>query len=800
MPLGVIKSDNFRQGALVQVAKWCACANLGIWGRINSRETNTKQEVRITSHGDTTYSISTAGVHSYSVQISLNPLQDPAVSISTTESVPIRVRSHILRLLGDQLVGHDRLAIFELVKNAYDADAEEVSVEVDLLANKIIVRDDGCGMTADVIKSRWLDIGTDSKRGTNRIRSKKFHRVPLGEKGVGRLAVQKLGGAFRMITRSEGAPEIVVELGWGDLIGSSDYVDGGLQVQITERSEAVDFPGDGHGTLIEISGLTRKQWARKDLRDLKRLVVSLESPFQTNDSFRVSLSVPGREEDIDDVPDLKKLLQRSIWVYEFELSKEGLTWKYDFSPPKLKGLQARSEKSLTPELIEWSNEAYRDAKAKATKADDVPIFVDPNTALTGIGTITGRFHVFYRRDEILRLMGGDIRQTKQWLKDQAGVRIFRDGIRVYNYGEPEDDWLGLNARRINRPAEKLGTHQLVAAIDLDLLASSGLQEKTNREGFNEDETFSRFRLLALSIIQHFEKLHEPDRKAIDAALKDDGNQVGSTIKLQEAIDGLKGVCEKDKELSKTLTPYVKAIEKEVEQVRSVMLSAGMAGMGLALVFHEIDRSIRTLTSLAEKGASPDRLRTGLGELRKMLDSISVLMRQGKARKLSMRELVKQVMDLNEVRFEFHGVTVSAPIVSGESPDFFVTAPQHLVLSALNNIVDNAIYWTGYRHQRDKDPNHKPALLIKSVWSDEGGGAIVVADNGTGFTVSTSDAIQPFVTKRVGGMGLGLYYCQLVMENFGGSLQLLSTEEARDLIEIPDVFDGAAVAMYFKGEE
>lgn len=725
-----------------------------------------------------------------------NPYQDPAVSTNTTESVPIRVRSHILRLLGDQLVGHDRLAIFELVKNAYDADAENVSVMVDLRVKRVIVRDDGCGMTADIVKNRWLDIGTDSKRGLNRARSERFRRVPLGEKGVGRLAVQKLGSRFRMVTRSAGVSEILVELGWNDLIGSSDYVDGGLQVQITERAEPIDFPGDQHGTLIEISGLTRKEWARKDLRDLKRLVVSLESPFQANDSFRVSLSVPGREKDIDDVPDLKELLRRSIWIYEFELSEEGFTWKYDFSPPKLKGLLTRKENSPAPGLLEWSDEAYREAKARAESAQEVPIFIDSKNALKGIGTIKGRLHVFYRRDEILRLMGGDIQQTKRWLKDQAGVRVFRDGIRVYNYGEPDDDWLGLNARRINRPTEKIGTHQLVAAIELNLLDSFGLQEKTNREGFNDDETFSRFRLLALSIIQHFEKLHEPDRKAIDIALKDDGAQVGSTIKLQEAIDGLKGVCEKDKELSKTVTPYVKAIEKEVEQVRSVMLSAGMAGMGLALVFHEIDRSIRTLTSLAEKGASPERLRSGLGDLRKMLDSVSVLLRQGKARKLSMRELVKQAIELNEVRFEFHDITVSAPIITGESPDFFVTAPQHLVLSALNNIIDNAIYWTGYRHQRDKDPNHKPALLIKSAWSDEDGGGVVLADNGTGFTVSTADAVQPFVTKRVGGMGLGLYYCQLVMENIGGKIQLMPAEEARDIVEMPAVFDGAAVIMHF----
>lgn len=719
---------------------------------------------------------------------------------NTTSSFPIRVRSHILRLLGDQLVGHDRLAIFELVKNAYDADAENVSVTVDLAAGLIIVLDDGCGMTAHAITTRWLDIGTNSKRGPgNRTRSPRFNRAPLGEKGVGRLAVQKLGGSFRMVTRAVGEPEVVVELGWKKLIGSSDYVDGGLQVDVTKRGEAIDFPGDGHGTRIEISDLDRKEWTRKDLRDLKRLVVSLESPFAKAGSFSVKLAIPGREKDIEDVPDLKDLLKRSIWTYSFELSKKGFTWSHDFDPPRLKGLTHRQERSQGLGKLEWSDEAYRELKAKAARSEDAPIFIDHTTALQGIGTISGRLHVFYRRDELLRMMGGDIRQIKQWLKDQAGVRVFRDGIRVYNYGEPEDDWLGLNARRINKPTERLGTNQLVAAIDLDLTASSGLQEKTNREGFNEDETFTRFRQLVLSIVQHFERTHEPDRKAIDVALRDDGTQAGSTVNLQQAIQGLKEVCDRreNKELAKTIRPMVATIEKEVEQVRSVMVSAGMAGMGLALVFHEIDRSIRTLTSLADKGASPERLRDGLGQLAKMLDSISVLMRQGKARKLSVRDLVNQVCELNEVRFRLHGVTVSCPVITGESPEFFVTAPQHLILSTLNNIVDNAIYWTGYRHQKDGDPGHHPALFITSAWSAEEGGAIVIVDNGTGFTVSTSDALQPFVTKRVGGMGLGLYYCQLVMENIGGRLQLMTADEAREIVDLPQIYDGAAVVIHFK---
>lgn len=713
--------------------------------------------------------------------------------------IPLRVRSHVLRLLGDQLVGHDRLAIFELVKNAYDADATHVEVVVDLRAGKIVVRDNGHGMTTDVVRTKWLDIGTDAKRGSNRVRSPRFLRWPLGEKGVGRLAVQKLGRRLRMVTRAKSSPEVIVHIDWNDLIDSSDYVDGKLQVSVTERESPVVFGGEETGTEIEISALDRKVWARKDLRDLKRLVVSLESPFSSVDSFTVKLVVPGREADIDDVPDLKELLKRSLWTYDFEISKAGFSWAYAFSPPPLKSLKPGKAAQRKPEPLETCAEYRREAKAQATSAADVPLFVDFASALDGIGTIRGRFHVFYRRDEILRLIG-DPRQTKQWLRDQAGVRVFRDGIRVYNYGEPDDDWLGLNARRINTPTAKLGTDQVVAAIALDLSESGGLREKTNREGFNQDETFTRFRYVVLSAVEHLEKLHDADRRAIDQAIRGDETQAGSTVSLREAIGGLKAVCDQDKELGRQLNPYVKAIEREVEQVQTVMLNAGMAGMGLALVFHEIDRSVRTLTSQAERGVAAEKLRDGLSDLRKMLDSISVLLRQGKARKISIKELVKKALDLNHARFQFHKLVVSAPIVEGANQDFFVTAPQHLVLSALNNLIDNAIYWAEFRQKQEGTSGGQAALVILTTWSDEDGGTLSVVDNGPGFTISPADALQPFVTKRAGGMGLGLYYCRLVMASIGGSISLGSVDDLREVVAVPEAFTGAAVTLRFKKVE
>ena len=122
-------------------------------------------------------------------------------------------------MLGDELIGSPRLAVFELVKNAYDADASHVRVtfsNIDKPNACIIVRDDGEGMDLNTIENVWLEPGADYRQQQRRSgnRSEKFNRLPLGEKGVGRFAVHKLGNEIELRTRRKGHPEYVVRIDW----------------------------------------------------------------------------------------------------------------------------------------------------------------------------------------------------------------------------------------------------------------------------------------------------------------------------------------------------------------------------------------------------------------------------------------------------------------------------------------------------------------------------------------------------------------------------------------------------------
>ena len=114
------------------------------------------------------------------------------------------------RLLGRELITDRITALFELVKNCYDANAENVDIVFEQLNplsenSKIIIKDDGLGMTFEDIRDKWMVIGTSSKR-RKRTSPAPYNRVVAGKKGVGRFAVDKLGGKLVMRTKKKGSP------------------------------------------------------------------------------------------------------------------------------------------------------------------------------------------------------------------------------------------------------------------------------------------------------------------------------------------------------------------------------------------------------------------------------------------------------------------------------------------------------------------------------------------------------------------------------------------------------------------
>ena len=439
-----------------------------------------------------------------------------------THKFPFRPRARLLQILGDQLIGSPRLAVFELVKNAYDADADTVTVtlkDIDSPDRTIVVEDDGEGMSLETIRDIWL-VPAHDHRGNQRksLQRTKKARLPLGEKGVGRFAVHKLGDRIELVTKTKDSDECVVTIDWDTQIGKTYLSD--TEVLVRTRAPEV-FKGRHTGTTLTISRLREEAgWSRGEVRRLLRQITSISSPFaERSDGFKTVLSVPDHPEWVTGLPDISALLERAPWHFKFRFENGLLDWKYEFRGVSGIKLAPRTKAEKKQHLLippERDLDVYgTDQGSKAKRTSVVADALMTN----GIGPITGEFYVFDRDREVLMHLG-DGQLIKSFLDENGGVRVYRDNIRVYNYGEPGDDWLELDLARVNTPTRNISRNIVIGAVDLSLGLSTGLMEKTNREGFVENSAYrdlKRIILGGLSLLQIERKIDKDNIRSMACA-------------------------------------------------------------------------------------------------------------------------------------------------------------------------------------------------------------------------------------------------------------------------------------------
>jgi anti-sigma regulatory factor (Ser/Thr protein kinase) len=708
--------------------------------------------------------------------------------------LPFRPRARLLQLLGDQLIGTPRLAVFELVKNAYDADAEMVIVTLQNIqqpTGTIIVEDDGDGMTLETIRDIWLVPGHDHRRTQRKtLQRTRLHRLPLGEKGLGRFAVHKLGDQIELITRAKDHPECVAIIDWDALIKEPFLSD--ADVTVRTRTPQV-FTGTTTGTKMTISRLRETNWTRGDVRRLFRQITSISSPFtDRSDRFETIVAVPDHPEWVAGVPDADALLRHAPWSFEFAFENGALTWSYKFRGVTGIKLEARSaNENNIPLQVAPERDLDLYGTDQGRKANQPKRITASEDHAKGIGPIKGTFYVFDRDREVLNKLG-DSQLVQNYLDENGGVRVYRDGIRVYNYGEPGDDWLGLDLRRVNTPTRNISRNIIVGAIDLSLQHSDQLTEKTNREGFVENDAYHRLKQIilgALSVLEVERKIDKDNIRALTGKGQDP-----ETKNITQPLEALRAAA-KTHALSKELDPLIDKAEKNYNEMRDTMLRAGLSGMGLAVVFHEIEQGVRVLHDAIEGGGNLETIQIQARELVRILDGFSELLRKGDRKPNSLKHLIRRARDINRVRFRNHNVRLVCPALEETTPDIERQFAFGLLLGALNNLLDNAFYWLQVRWPEEKsDVRREIYINIDKDFAD--GPAIVVADNGPGFQDDPERLTRPFFSRRPDGMGVGLYYTNMVMELNGGRLAFPDADEAG----APEGFDGAVLALAFaKGE-
>lgn len=239
------------------------------------------------------------------------------------ENVYFRPRARLMLELGEQLIKNESVAMLELIKNSYDAFARNVNVRLDNIddcdAGLIVIEDDGIGMTKETVVNHWMEPATFNKKKIvdnckEAITHNGVKRIPLGEKGIGRFGAHKLGNHIKLVTRNEDDQtnrEVYFEINWNDF--NNDKYLNEVEVKVFEREPEV-FVGDKHGTRIEITEL-RHNWQKREYRNVYKSMLSLNSPFKTDDSFKIHIKSTHEElasvestDEIDNVKATKNIL------------------------------------------------------------------------------------------------------------------------------------------------------------------------------------------------------------------------------------------------------------------------------------------------------------------------------------------------------------------------------------------------------------------------------------------------------------------------------------------------------------
>ena len=182
------------------------------------------------------------------------------------ESMVFKPRARLMSQLGEQLIKDENIAVLELIKNSYDADAQNVKIIMSNVENpnegKIVIEDDGDGMSFETVKNCWMEPGTDNKEKkleemlAKDIRSK-LNRLPMGEKGIGRFGVHKLGNKITLITKASNSKEVYIEIDW-TRFNSSEYLSD-VPIKVIERESTGSFLNSSStGTRIIIEKLKVK--------------------------------------------------------------------------------------------------------------------------------------------------------------------------------------------------------------------------------------------------------------------------------------------------------------------------------------------------------------------------------------------------------------------------------------------------------------------------------------------------------------------------------------------------------------
>jgi len=720
-----------------------------------------------------------------------------ARSVNPT-SLRFRPRARIIRTIGDRLISGPEAAVIELVKNSYDADASEVKIcffpRNEVEPSRIVFEDNGHGMSFSDIQHKWMEPATSDKG--DRLTSPAGRRL-LGSKGIGRFASARLGRRLALTStkridagnHSPYETSTIDALDWS-VFDQTEYLEDVSFAASTGRSNGPS------GTILHVLDL-RDEWNEKSLEKLYLELRRLLSPLDDDrEAFKIIFDLSActlKSCGFDGT----SILRRSSGMGDQRFAQDN---SFEVRPfPILDACDY-----LVDGIFDESGdfEGTFTIRREGRSSEHVKLSVPAQDNERPCGIVLVKLSVFDREAASIRSTAEKagfghlgVRDARKLLDGVAGVAIYRDNFRVRPYGDAENDWLTLDAKRVQNPTQKIGRNQIAGVIVIEGESSSNLIERSSREGLEENGSYRRLQSLVLNLLA--EEI-EPRRRnyRIDSGLERRRNSGISDALSTASLEWAQKIIERlppqdrpeaqkivNSESSK-LTYHLRDLAERQAQLEAQATLGLIIGevmhqgnTPLTFIENEVERLINWWPTIFEdtEDAALDREETprmlnGMNasaiSLRSLFDALSPLAgaKRGNPSEYSLLSTIQDIIFLFRTRADSLDIEFE---VDRALAGINVTGYPADIATALTNLFDNAIYWLSHHNvARGKIS----VSLIESGRNDVI--SMTVKDSGRGVPQRYFSSIFDvgFSTKP-NGTGLGLSIAREAMFRSGGDLTI-----------------------------
>ena len=683
------------------------------------------------------------------------------------------------RLIGRELITDRITALFELVKNCYDANATRVDVVFENVSydnavvddttkevrvnpgSKVVIEDNGYGMSFEDIRDKWMVIGTASKR-TSPFSPRPFGRRCVGEKGIGRFAVDKLGDKVNIVTKKEEDDRwLNVEIDWNSYfneVSPDEREHIRLFTDIENKYDYLDRnEGSGvSGTKLIVSSV-REFWSKDDISRFYKEANKIVSPYTLlNPPFKIYITA-----------------REYGWV----------------------------EKPVEPDKIDFATEeaeiTYRDGIQETLYFDkDKGCIAKKDGPLRIFGGIS--LKIFYFDENARR---NYYRKYKDVNNRIDGIKIYRDGIIATPFAEAEAnpdrkrDILGIDKRLWQDIFNRIRTREIIGILDITKDGNPKIIDATNRQDFIDNREYRELKEFILEQLRAFEELKIYKRELKRASVSDELKTAKENV--DTFAHSVNRVIETNPDLKKDLQPLVEQATKAGTSVKKAIEEQKKAEKE----YIRKENMYLSIMSLQEYAIHiAHAVRTSLGKIQRkaeFFDKYYPDPEEEEYFKLYAKEIYQEMLVLNQVidfmlsysksGLNFEDLNLNE-LVSGlfksyetslkaenirsvvEIPDnlrvntnrqFFMDILQNMIsnsVKALKGVPDKTIKCSGYISEND---------LILSM-----------SDNGIGIPLEKREwvfGVFNTTTAESGGAGIGLYVVKTRVESLKGKVEVVDSE-------------------------